>query len=182
MTHHHFSASDYERMIAVGILTEDVRAELIAGEIVKMSPVSDRHIQVVNRLGHLLYTAAGESLTVSVQNPIRLGEHDEPQPDLALLRGVGRGIADAADILLVIEVADLSQEYDRRIKLPRYAMARIAEAWLIDTVAETVIRYTEPHRGYYRVATLAIHSDTPASTVLPALTIPVDLVLGPPEQ
>jgi Uma2 family endonuclease len=87
MTRHKFSASDFERMVAVGIFTEDDRVELIAGEIFLMVPVSDRHVQAVNVLGHLLYAVAGTDLTVSIQNPIQLGPHDEPQPDLAVLRG-----------------------------------------------------------------------------------------------
>jgi len=82
-----FTVADYERMGEMGILTEDDRVELIAGEIVRMSPIGCRHVQAVNRLGHLLYAVAGDDLTVSIQNPIRIGLSDEPQPDLALLRG-----------------------------------------------------------------------------------------------
>jgi hypothetical protein len=90
MTHHKFSSSEYERLIALGILRENDRVELIAGEIVEMSRVSDRHVQAVNVLGHLLYAVAGADLTVSIQNPIQLGPQDEPQPDLAILGGEAR--------------------------------------------------------------------------------------------
>lgn len=88
----------------------------------------------------------------------------------------------ATEVLLVIEVANFSLDYDRTLKLPRYAAAGIAEAWLVDLGAETVERHTEPRDGYYRVATFAMRGDTLASTVLPALTIPVDRVLGEPEE
>ena len=111
--HYQFTVDDYERMAAIGILNEDDRVELIAGEIVRMSPVSNRHVQAVNRLGHLLYAAVDDSLTVSIQNPIRLGAYDEPQPDLVIVRGMGSGIADAADVCIVIEVAHSSREYER---------------------------------------------------------------------
>jgi Uma2 family endonuclease len=82
-----FTVADYERMVTIGIFDEDDRVELLGGEIVTMSPVGHKHIQAVNVLGHMLYTVAGPDLTISIQNPIQLGPHDEPQPDLAVLRG-----------------------------------------------------------------------------------------------
>jgi hypothetical protein len=130
----------------------------------------------------MLYAVAGADLTISIQNPIQLSLHDEPQPDLAVLRGARQGLADASDVLLVIEVADSSREYDRATKLPRYASASIAEAWLIDLGAETIERHTEPRDGRYRLAAFAMRGETLASTVIPVLTIPVDLVLGPAEE
>jgi len=184
MTHHHFSASDYERMIAAGILTEDDRVELIAGEIIKMSPVSDRHVGCVNMLADLLADINRREMIISIQNPIRLSDDSQPQPDFALVRrqSLTHAVPVAVDVLLVIEVADSSRDYDRKAKLPRYASAGIPEAWLVDLTNEVIERYTEPRSGYYRVATFAKRGDTLASTVLPALTIPVDLVLGEAEE
>jgi Uma2 family endonuclease len=95
---HQFTVADYERMGEMGILSEDDRVESIAGEIVRMSPIGNRHVQSVNRLGHLLYAVVGTDLTVSTQNPIRLGLRDEPQPDLAVLRGMGSGLVDASEV------------------------------------------------------------------------------------
>ena len=71
---------------------------------------------------------------VRVQNPIRLGEHNEPQPDLALVqRGGSYGSAHPgpADVFLVLEVADTTLAADRGVKMPLYARAGIPEAWLI---------------------------------------------------
>ena len=61
---------------------------------------------------------------LDAQNPIDLGSHDAPQPDLTLLHRRAGGYAThprAADVLLVVEVADTSLSYDREIKIPRYA-------------------------------------------------------------
>ena len=135
-----FTTAEYERMAETGILPEDDRSELIAGEIIQMNPIGGRHIQAVNRLNRLLSHIAGEQALVSVQNPIRLSDDSEPQPDLTLLRDrdyVGE-IPAAADVLLAIEVADSSLDYDRGRKLPLYAAAGISEAWLIDLAAGSV--------------------------------------------
>lgn len=76
-----FTTAEYERMAETGILHEDDRSELIAGEIIQMNPLSGRHIQAVNRLTRLLSHIAGEQALVSVQNPIRLSDDSEPQPE-----------------------------------------------------------------------------------------------------
>ena len=173
-----FTVEDYHRMGEAGILTEDDRVELIGGTIVELSPIRDPHARAVNLLNEFLVVRlASGAVTVSIQNPIRLSDDTEPQPDLAVLRGRGRGVANAADVLLVIEVADTSRRYDRNVKLPLYA-AGIPEAWLVDLVARTIERHTEPHNGRYRQITIAGRGESLASTVLPAIILPVDAVVG----
>jgi len=83
--------------------------------------------------------------------------------------------------LLVIKVADSLREYDRTTKLPRYAAAGIPELWLVDLANDVIERYFDPRNRNYRVATFAHVSESLTSTVLPALTIPADLVLDQDE-
>lgn len=120
ITRYRFTADAYERLAAAGILAEDDRVELLEGEIVAMSPVGPRHVWCVTRLTGHLVGRLGDAYPVSVQSPIRLGAHDEPQPDLAVLRpeaDQGR-LPAAADVLLVIEVAETSCDYDRGSSCP----------------------------------------------------------------
>ncbi|MDQ2783754.1 MAG: Uma2 family endonuclease [Chloroflexota bacterium] len=178
--HRPFTAAEYERMVEIGILSEDERVELLGGEICYMSPIGARHAQSVTVLSDLLWTQIGRVAYVGVQNPIRLDDDSMPLPDIAALRRRNYAIAlpTPADVLLVVEVADSSLAYDRGTKFPRYAAAGIAEAWLIDLAAGIVERHTEPRDGLYRQITLARAGDTLASTVLTELAIPVDAVLG----
>lgn len=145
-----------------------------------MSPIGIRHADCVNELNDVLTELVGRQVRISVQNPIRLGGGGEPQPDVALLkRGRYRQAHPTpADILLVSEVADSSRDYDRTAKLPLYAAAGIPEAWLVALVAETIERHSAPHAARYNLIALAGRGQSLASTVLPALTIPVDAVLG----
>ena len=83
---HCFTVAEYERMGAAGIFSEDERVELIEGEIVEMSPIGERHAACVDALAELLRERLRRSVNVRVQNPIRLDEHSEPQPDIAILR------------------------------------------------------------------------------------------------
>src|SRR5689334_14217275 len=83
----HFTVDEYEQMVEAGILTEDDRVELIHGEIIRMSPIGPRHVAAVNRCVIALAGVTAQRLAIpSVQNPIRLGDDSQPQPDLALLR------------------------------------------------------------------------------------------------
>src|SRR5437763_15814790 len=81
-----FTVDEYYRMAEAGILHEDDRIELIDGEIVEMSPIGRRHAGCVNFLTSNFIQRLGAAAVVAVQNPVRLDEHNEPQPDLAVLR------------------------------------------------------------------------------------------------
>jgi Uma2 family endonuclease len=175
-----FTVEDYHRMAEAGILTEDDRVELIAGEVVEMTPIGGPHMGGVNRLNELLTRQVAGSAIVSVQNPIQLSTDGEPQPDIALLRrdAPRDAVPTAADVLLVIEVADTSLAFDRDVKLPLYAAAGIPEAWLFDVGGEALERHSEPRAGEYRLIARARRGESLPSTVLPALVLPVDAILG----
>jgi len=179
-THHRFTADEYERMGEVGILHEDDRVELIDGEIVQMAAIGAKHFRCVNRLNRLLVLALGTTASVSVQNPVRLSDITMPQPDLAVLHGqdVDDTVALPEDVYLVIEVSDSTLASDRSTKLPSYARAGIAEAWIVDLKAGRIERHTDPGTTGYRLIAILERGDTLASTVLPAIAISVDVVLG----
>jgi Uma2 family endonuclease len=82
------------------------------------------------------------------------------------------------DVLLIVEVAETSLTYDRQVKLPLYSAAGIAEAWLVDLSGASVERHTIPgEQGYSQVAP-AGRGEVLLSTVLPAVAVEVDRVLG----
>jgi len=149
-----FSVADYHRLGKIGMLGEDDRVELIDGEVRVMSPIGPLHAALVDRLTRILVLLCGTSAIVRVQSAIQLNDYTEPQPDLAVLQPRDDFYATAhplaADVLLVIEVADTSIDYDRDEKLPRYAMSGIPEVWLIDMHQHAVEQYTQPRNGQYR--------------------------------
>jgi Uma2 family endonuclease len=85
LPHRRFTVDEYQRMAETGILAEDDRVELLAGKIVQMSPSGPRHAGCVKRLNRL-FSPEANRVVVSVQDPVVLGAHTEPQPDLAVLR------------------------------------------------------------------------------------------------
>lgn len=169
-------------MLDAGILSEDDRVELLEGEVIAMSPIGSRHAACVNRLNALLSAHVGSAAVVSVQNLIVLDDYSEPQPDLALLQPRTDFYADSHptpdDVLLLIEVADSSLAFDREEKLPIYAQAGIREVWIVDLVHQQIVVYAEPMAGKYLIKQQYAHGSTVVSTVLPAMRLAADTILG----
>lgn len=181
--HWRFTVQDYHKMAEAGILCEDDPVELIDGEVVEMSPIGDRHIASVNRCARILHRTLPEAdVIISIQNPIQLGPHSEPQPDVAVVRFradfYSGSTAKPEDVLLVIEVADSSLRYDRGTKLPVYAAAGIPEAWLLDLEGEALERHHDPAGGRYGVITRVGRGKELASTTVEGLVLRVDDLLG----
>jgi Uma2 family endonuclease len=151
---HKLSVEDYYKMADAGVLAHDARVELIEGEIIDMAPIGSRHSGTVNRLNHQFVAAVGERAVVQVQNPVRLGNRSEPQPDLALLRPrpdyYRDSVALADDVLLLVEIADSSLEFDRTTKIPLYAFHQIPEVWLVDLQNRLLTVFREPTGELYR--------------------------------
>jgi Uma2 family endonuclease len=176
-----FTADEYEAMIEFGLLRPEARLELIEGEIIEMSPIGAEHAACVRALIRLFGPYSGARAILDVQNPIRLSEHAQPQPDVLLLHPradlyKGRH-PQPADVQLLVEVSDSTVAFDRGTKLPLYARAGIAEVWLVDLPNGTIAVYTQPApQGYGQVVTVR-RGETFASPALAGATIASDAIL-----
>lgn len=174
---HRLTVEEYHRMGEAGVLAPDARVELIEGEVIDMAPIGSRHASVVNRLNDLLMRAVQGRAIVQVQGPVRLSDRSEPEPDVALLRPRADYYRDAlptpADMLLLIEVAESTQRYDRTVKAPLYARHGIPELWVIDLENALVHFYRRPEGDAYADISA---TDRPDSIPIGALAgISVDL-------
>jgi Uma2 family endonuclease len=150
---HRFSVKEYYRMAETGVLRPDARVELLNGEIIDMSPIGPFHGGVTNYLNQFFAAAARRRWITSVQNPVRLDDHSEPQPDLMLLKPVPdfyrKRHPQPDDVFLLIEVSDSTLETDQAEKLPAYGRAGVAEVWIVNLNDATIEVYREPHfTGY----------------------------------
>ena len=113
-----------------------------------MAPIGHVHASlsslIIRQLG---YRTEGRAIPWA-QNPIHLGTRSEPQPDFALLRyrhdGYKNALPTAADVLLVVEIADSSVRYDREVKTPLYARHGIPEYWIVNLVEKRIEVHLEP--------------------------------------
>jgi Uma2 family endonuclease len=172
---HAVSAQEYLRMGEAGVFAPDVRLELIEGEIVEMAPIGSRHAAAVTILNRLFNRQVGERALVSVQNPILAGDRSVPQPDIALLKPRADSYSgahpSAADVLLVVEVADTSLAFDLGTKLPLYAGAGILEAWMVDLRESAVRVFRDPSASGYLTSFTLSGDERVAVAALPGVAI-----------
>jgi len=137
---HRFNLDEYYRLGDLGIL--DQRTELIDGIILNMEPIGPWHASVVDVLTQVFAERAHGRFRVRVQQPIDLGPGSQPQPDLVFCRP-GRyrdRHPGAADIFLVVEVADTTLDFDLGQKRDLYLSASIPEYWIIDLQGKKLLR------------------------------------------
>lgn len=173
LPYHHWTVAEFHRMADAGLLDESDRVELVDGELVDMAPIGSRHAYIVNKLSQMLSVAVAGRLLVSVQNPVRLGDRSEPQPDVAVLKD-GKymdALPTAADVLLVLEVSDTTLDYDRDVKLALYARHGIPEVWLLDVNAREITVYREPAEGQYRLIRKPTAAEAVSSSAVPGVAV-----------
>lgn len=165
-------------MLQAGILHEDDPLELIDGQLVVMSPIKDPHIVCVNRLNRLFVERTDSEVAVSVQNPVRIDEHNEPEPDVVLSTALKRAPR-PADVLLLVEVSGSTLDYDRDVKRPLYASAVIPEVWIVNLEAQQIEVHRDPDGDVYRTRHLVGLDDTVRPDRPAAIgDVPVREILG----
>ena len=164
---HRVSVWEYHKMAEAGIFSEDDRVELIEGEVVDMAPIGSKHVFIVSRLAQFFTLAGQDRYLVSIQNPIRLDDRSEPQPDIAVLKpgNYMDNLPGPSDALLIVEVAHASYKFDRGVKLDLYARHAIPEVWLLDLMGGELLVCREPVDGQYR----RLYKPSPGERITPLL-------------
>ena len=174
------TVDEYRAMGCAGIIAPDERVELIDGLIIPMSPIGDPHVDCVNSLTRLFVLRTDPKAIVSVQNPVRLNDYTEPEPDVVLIRPDRTGVPNAEDVLLVVEVADTTLSFDRGIKLPRYAAAGIPEVWIVALEEDHLEVYRKPGPEEYGEKTVFIRGEAAMIEALPEVgAFAVEAMLRP---
>ena len=172
-----FTVEEYYALAEAGILSPDERVELLAGEIIEMAPIGSKHAYCVTRFSEEFFTQLGRYIMVRVQNPVRLTDGNEPEPDIVIAYRKDDGYVSAhpgpEDIALLIEVADSTIGFDRRHKLPMYAMHGIPEVWLGDINARSIEIHDEPMAGGYARVRLYGPDETLSPAAFPEALIAV---------
>ena len=176
------TVAEYHIMGEAGILHEGDRVELIEGELVAMSAIGSDHSGTVNTLNRLLVMAVGDRGVVAVQNPVVLDDRSEPQPDFSVLKprsdDYRRATPRAEDVVLIVEVASSSLNYDRAVKRPLYARRGIPELWIVNVAGQEVEVCRNPVGDQYEIVTRAGVGDVLEPSLLPGVSISVAALLG----
>jgi Uma2 family endonuclease len=161
------SVEDYHRMADIGIFAPDERVELLDGELIAVPPTNSPHAGAVGAIARLLTVRLYDLALVRAQLPVIVDPFSEPEPDIAIVPlepGEWRDRHPVpADVLLLIEVADSSRDFDLRRKGPTYARAAVREYWVVDVVERRLFVHREPSAAGYAVT----HILRPGESIAP---------------
>jgi Uma2 family endonuclease len=177
-----FTVREYHLMGEAGIFAEDDRVELIEGEIIVMAAIGTRHASCVKRLIRRFSSIPEELAIVGAQDPIRLTERTEPQPDVVLLQFRADYYSTAHprldEVLLLVEISDSTVDFDRDLKVPNYARSGIQEVWLWDLEENCLEVYRNPTGNGYALMQRFWRGQQVAPLAFPELEISIDAILG----
>ena len=140
-----------------------------------MAPIGFNHAGHINRLNKIFTRLIADDIIASIQNPLQLGDLSEPEPDFMLLKPSADFYSSrhptAADVLLLVEVADSSLYYDQNQKLRLYALHGIPEYWLLNLNDACLEVYRQPHGDVYAEKTTLRHGATLNLLQLPDIAV-----------
>jgi Uma2 family endonuclease len=137
----------YERLVQAGVLN-DPQIELIQGLLVNQMGKNAPHVSTTERLrrGRDRITPGG--WYVREEKPVRIPDFDEPDPDLAIVRGDIEAYEKAppgpADVALLVEVSDSTLPWDRGTKRGVYARSSIRIYWIVNLLERQIEVHTRP--------------------------------------
>jgi Uma2 family endonuclease len=127
--------------------------ELLDGYLVQKKSKSAEHGYGSKKLIKGLEALLPAGWTWRSEQPVRIPDFDEPEPDVTIVRGTdddyAHRIPGPGDVGLLIEVSLTSLDRDRHEKLPAYSRGRIPVYWIINLADRQIEVYTSPGPASY---------------------------------
>ncbi|WP_310427917.1 Uma2 family endonuclease [Chamaesiphon sp. VAR_48_metabat_135_sub] len=179
----YWTVQDYYRMSELGILDPNERTELIDGQIIIMTAKGTPHVTTLQLLATNLQDQLGKSALIRTQDPIRLDNFSEPEPDLAIVKGTILDYNEhhpvPNDIDLIIEVADSTLKQDCEVKDKLYARSSIAEYWVVDIKNRQVHIFRDPTPTGYTSQLILTETHSISPLAFPNLSLSIASILPP---
>jgi Uma2 family endonuclease len=148
-----FTLDDYHRLIEIGFFKDGDRIELIRGELFEMAAHGTPHTYTTTHLCRQLDRLLGDDASVRGQVPITLPSASEPEPDVVIAQVHEDDYFShhpyPEDIVLLIEVADTTLEYDRTVKLSLYAEVNIPHYWIANVKINQMECHSQPYQDQF---------------------------------
>ncbi|MBD2500076.1 Uma2 family endonuclease [Anabaena azotica] len=178
-----WTVEEYHRMAEAGIFGADERVELLEGKIIWMIAKGTAHRSAVSRTDRLLQNSLKNVALICVQDPVKLNERSEPEPDISVVKVDPLDYADhhptPSEVYLIIEVADSSLKLDCETKAQAYSQAGIKDYWVLDVVNRQLHVFREPTPEGYKVKVVLAEDETITPLEFPDLQIVVLEMLPP---
>ncbi|HWM94972.1 MAG TPA: Uma2 family endonuclease [Thermoanaerobaculia bacterium] len=174
---HRWTRAEYERAVDLGVF-EGWRIELVNGILYDLPAQSPGHAGSMNKaLRELREVSSGQGLDLRPRMPLAISVDSLPEPDIAVIpedpKGDFYAAAHPTTAVLVVEIADLSLQYDGEVKSRIYARASIPEYWIMNLRSWQLEVYREPTSDTYGSRTILSLSDEVSPLFAAGAVIPV---------
>lgn len=171
-----WTRDDCRRLVETGMLQAG-KFELIHGDIIPKMTQHERHIYTCKQVQKALEAIFGVDY-VRLANPIAIGDHEEPEPDAAVMRRpsidyLRMGMPLPAEVRLVVEVSDSTLRLDLTDKTAQYSSVSIPEYWVVDIPNRLLHVFREPTATGYASETILTTEDEVRSLAAPASAVRV---------
>lgn len=167
------TVEQYERLVESGAL-DGQPVELMSGLLVTKMGKKPPHVVACEALRDLLLPLIPRGWRLAIEAPVRIPDFDEPEPDLAIVRGTRDQYQDrhpgSNEIELLIEVAETTLARDRGDKQRAYARGGVPVYWIVNLVDGQLEVYTCPTPLGYRDR-VVLTADSPAPVLIGDLEI-----------
>nr|HQU84144.1 Uma2 family endonuclease [Pyrinomonadaceae bacterium] len=177
-----FNTDLFQKLSEIGLFKKAENVDLFEGQIYETPTKTANQQKTTQYLTSKLSDTFKANIIVTGNISINFDNLNNWKPDISILRFQAdfykQSHPKAADILLIIEVADSTVEYDRTIKFPKYAAAKIPEAWLINLEAERIEVHSIPKENTYGMVKIYQRGEEVLSETMPELKLNTDDILG----
>jgi Uma2 family endonuclease len=135
LTAYKWTTKTYHQAIDSGIFDSEA-VELLRGEIIILSPERETHAYYNSEVADYLRNLLGNQAKIRDAKPITLPNNSEPQPDIAIVKPLGKEYLIhhpyPENIFWIIEFSQATLSKDLGEKKDIYAEAGIQEYWVVD--------------------------------------------------
>ena len=164
-----FTVDDFFRMIDLDFFPDEVRVGLWEGQVYEEMAKNHPHSFSLAKLNAALFPLLPAGWSLWAECTVAISPDKAPLPDMLIIRGaveVYRGRRpDAADVVVLIEVADSSLKIDTGAKLKAYyAEAGIPIYWVVNLRDGVIHAHSDPippERRYASMSTIGLDGSIP---------------------
>jgi Uma2 family endonuclease len=176
-----FTVEEFDRMAEKGIFDDpNRRFELVFGEILEMvhpGPLHEDIVDLLEQWSHAVVDA--KKVRVRVEKTLGIPELDSvPRPDIGWVRQQSYRSArpKVKDVLLIVEVADTTLAFDRKVKRKLYAQAGVREYWIVNARSQAIEVFRNPAGDNYETRLRFEIGESVSPLALPSAKLPVKML------
>lgn len=158
------------------------KVELIRGRLVEHPGQTPRHAYTVAHMGDCFRDVLEPALQVREHCPIAISDDTHTDTDVLVVKDCRSEYEERHpgpnDSLLLVEVSDLTADYDLGEKAALYAQAGIADYWVVLVNEAAIVVHRQPALGRYQKISRLTGANSLSPLAVPEVVWTVNALLG----